>query len=492
MMENKQIYLKNNILEILNNSKYPVSSDEIVRLLEINSTDDKNGLLLSLEELKKSKIIFATMYNKYYLKNKNYYIGRFSLNKKGFGFVKCNDEKSFYVHKKNNNSAFNNDEVLFVVTDFTKPTGEVITEAKVIRVLKRNLDILIGVVKVSKKTHQKYLVIKNVSQLNKTANIVNPDEVVEGNVVSAKLSKVVDNKNVSYIYVKIEKVLGHVNDPGIDILSIINEFNIPSKFDAATYEQASKVPTVIKESELSKFTNRKDLTNDLLVTIDGVTAKDLDDAIRVKKLANGNYSLIVAIADVSNYVQQGTPMDITALERGASAYLIDRVIPMLPERLSNGICSLNPEEYRLCLVADMEIAPDGKTVKSSIYQAIMKSKMKLTYDIVNQLFKTKKADEIADNIQKMLFEAYDLYKILAKYKKTAGMIVLDLKEPEFVLDDKNKVVDIKIRERDDAEKLIESFMIRANEVVANTMAMKKIPFIYRIHPKPKAEKLRLL
>ncbi len=494
-MENKIIHIKNNIISILNVSKFPLNTEEIFKSLKNEYTEDKKWLLLALEELVKNEIIFLDS-NKFYLRKKNFYnIGKISINKvKGFGFIRYNEnEESLYVHNKNLNGALHNDEVLFVITEFyNKFTNKKSIEAKVLKVLKRNNNVIIGIIK-KNRFKQNYLIIKNPNLLNINATIQNQDIGVEGNVVSAELIKVINKNNVAIpiVYVKVIKVLGHINDPGVDILAIVNEFKLPYAFNSDVYEEANKISTTISNYDVNNLKNRTNLVDELLVTIDGVTAKDLDDAIRVKKLENGNYSLLVAIADVSHYVKKDSAIDLSALERGASAYLIDRVIPMLPERLSNGICSLSENEYRFCMAMETEIDNKGQTVKSKIFQGLMKSKARLTYDDVNKLY-NKEDHNIKFEIQKMLFDAKNLYEILSKLKQKNGMINLDIKEPEFILDDKGKVIDIKTRDRFVAEKLIESFMIKANEVVAETIYRKKLPFIYRIHPKPKEEKLRNL
>ncbi len=487
--------MKNKILEVIHNSKRPISKQKILNLLKIDEINQQNEILIILNELKSLKIIFTNFDNKFYSKFKNDFIGHISLNKRGFGFVKYNEDKKYYVHNKYINGAFDNDEVLFTIKKFITKSKEILYEGKVIRVLKRNNKNIIGVVVKEEKTNRKVLKILNSNSTNKIAYIFNESYVVVGNIVSGKIMDYKNNYiNNTINYVKVMEILGNINEPGIDILAIVKEHNLKNKFDIETLKEAQKIPLSLSKEMIQKSLindKRVDLTTNLLVTIDGEDAKDLDDAICVTKLENGNYNLIVAIADVSNYVIDNSFLDKEALKRGASAYLVDRVIPMLPERLSNGICSLNPNEYRYCMVADMEINEKGETIKTKIYQGVMKSYARLTYTNVNKLFNGQNIN-IDDKLKKMLLESKELYKILSDYKNTSGIINLDLKEPKFYFNDDGKIIDIKIKERFDAEKLIESFMIRANEEVAFKINKMNLPFIYRIHPKPKNEKIQAL
>ncbi len=486
--------LKNNILKIIHTSKDPISKNDILKLLNIqDEVIQQEELTTIINTLKEYRIIFVNNNNSLFSKFKNDLIGTIFVNKKGFGFIKISNDEQYYVHNKNINGAFDRDEVLFSIKKFINKKQESYFEGQVIRILKRNTNQIIGTISLDNEGNKAF-VTNNLKYSNKSFHILNLNSAIEGDVVIAKIR---DNNKIKFqksIYLFIDKVIGSSNEPGMDILKIVYEFNLKTKFSNASLLEADNIPAVMSNEEINSANknNRVNLEDVSFITIDGADAKDLDDAIYVKKLSNGSYNLKVAIADVSNYVKPNSPLDIGALERGASAYLVDRVIPMLPTRLSNGICSLNFDEYRNTMVADMIIDSNAKTLSCKIYQGIIKSHQRLTYDEVNNLFNNKE-NKIKKYIADMLFESKELFHILSKFKSQSGMINLDLKEAKFIMaKDSNAISSIVIRKRDDAEKLIESFMIRANEAVAETIYNKKLPFIYRIHGKPKPEKIQLL
>lgn len=288
---------------------------------------------------------------------------------------------------------------------------------------------------------------------------------------------------------EIVEILGHKNDPGIDILSIIHKHGIKIDFPNEVLEQAAETPDQISEDEIK---NRRDLRDETIVTIDGADAKDLDDAVAVKQLDNGNYHLGVHIADVTYYVGEGSPIDQEARQRATSVYLVDRVIPMIPHRLSNGICSLNPQVDRLTLSCEMEISPKGDVVSHEIFQSVIKTNERMTYKDVN---------EILTNEDPALMEKYkDLVPMFQNMEKLAsilrgkrmdrGAIDFDFKEAGVVVDEEGKAVDVRLRERSVAERLIEEFMLAANETVAEHFHWMEVPFIHRIHQEPAEDKLQ--
>lgn len=471
--------MKQQILDVLKNSLKPLSVVELTSKLKISNHNQQEEMLSDLEDLKNSDIILENDQKQYYLEKNyhNFLIGTIQITMRGSGFIKpLNSEKEYRVSPNHTNSALNEDEVLFTIL-----TGD---EAVVSHVLKRNTTTLVGTVIVDQITKEKTLSIQNSKMHRYKVKILNEEQAIENNIVVVKINNFQDNA----FTVTIEKILGNLNDPGVDILSVIYEIGIKAQFDPETLMAANEISQTVLASEKA---NRVDLRKELLVTIDGKDAKDFDDAICVYRLKNGNYRLIVAIADVSHYVQPKTALDDEAFIRGTSVYLADRVIPMLPTQLSNGICSLNEQVERLAMVCDMEINHQGDTVKSEIYQALIKSVRRMNYDEVNEAYHNQAPEftKTHPKVWKMLQDAKELYQILANYKINTGVIDFNIDEAKVVVNEQGEVTDIKVRTRDISEKLIESFMIRANEVVAKTIYDKNLPFIYRIHESPRKKKL---
>lgn len=285
----------------------------------------------------------------------------------------------------------------------------------------------------------------------------------------------------------IKEVLGNKSTPGIDILAKIFEHNVPYDFSNETLEQVKKVPKTLRVSSKMKE-ERLDLRNELIVTIDGEDAKDFDDAISVSLNDDGTYKLGVHIADVTNYVKKNSPIDKDAIERGTSCYLADRVVPMLPFELSNGICSLNPDEDRLTLSCIMNIDENGRVITYDIKPSIIHSKYRLTYSNVNKLFNHElKMDK---DLSEMLFLAKRIASKIRKEREERGNIDLDIDEAKLIIDTNGKVVDIQKRERGISEMMIEDFMIAANESVASYVYYMELPMIYRIHENPPLKKLK--
>lgn len=288
---------------------------------------------------------------------------------------------------------------------------------------------------------------------------------------------------------EVAAILGHKNDPGVDILSVIHKHGLPMEFPDEVLKQANEAPDQINESEIE---NRRDLRDEVIVTIDGADAKDLDDAVQVTRLENGNYKLGVHIADVTYYVTEDSPIDREAEDRATSVYLVDRVIPMIPHRLSNGICSLNPKIDRLTLSCNMEITPDGQVVDHEIYQSVIKTTERMTYFDVNRILvdQDEEARSRYESLVPMFEMMEELAAILRKKRMERGAIDFDFKESKVLVDEEGHPTDVVLRERSVAEKLIEEFMLVANETVAEHFHWLDVPFIYRIHEDPKEDKLR--
>ena len=287
---------------------------------------------------------------------------------------------------------------------------------------------------------------------------------------------------------KVIEVLGFLSDPGTDILSIIRQFDLPEKFPEKVQEEANNAPESISKRDIE---GRVDLRRLKTFTIDGADAKDLDDAVSIETLENGNYKLGVHIADVAHYVHENSPMDREALERGNSVYLIDRVIPMLPRELSNGICSLNPNVDRLTLSVIMEINKNGSVVDHQIFESVINSSYRLVYDDISDYLEND--DEAAKEKLKDLLEELklmeDLMQILYDKRDSRGSIDFDFPETKITLDDQGKPIEIKKDERRIANRLIEEFMLVTNETVAEEYFWAEVPFLYRIHEDPNPEKL---
>lgn len=283
-------------------------------------------------------------------------------------------------------------------------------------------------------------------------------------------------------------ILGHRNDPGVDILAILLSHKIEPDFPEEVLAHAQKVPQVITQEEIKK---RHDLRNEVIITIDGEDAKDLDDAVSLRLLPNGNQLLGVHIADVSYYVTEGSPIDLEAAQRATSVYVVDRVVPMIPHRLSNGICSLNPHEDRLTLSCQMEIDQYGNIVTHDIFESVINTVERMTYTNVRKILldEDKKIDETYAHIVPLVRQMGLLADILRKKRVDSGSINFASKEAKIKLDEQGAPVEITFREQSVAEKLIEEFMLAANETVAKHVCDAELPFIYRIHEQPKSDKL---
>ncbi|NLV90213.1 MAG: ribonuclease R, partial [Tenericutes bacterium] len=320
-------------------------------------------------------------------------------------------------------------------------------------------------------------------RLNIIVDKENRNNAMPGHIVLVEPFKQIEGNRYEG---KIIKILGHKNDPGMDILQIVYEHNINEIFPKEVIEEVNNIKDEVLEKD---YKNRKDLRNDEIFTIDGDDAKDFDDAVSIKILDNGNYKLGVHIADVSNYVKPDSKLNEEAFNRGNSVYLIDRVIPMLPHKLSNGICSLNEGVDRLTITCDMEIDTKGKIINYDIYESVINSKKRMTYKEVNRILENNEFisgyESFIDSLNKM----FELSKIIRKSKIQKGYIDFDIDEPYIEVDEAGKPIEIKVRDRGVGEKLIEDFMIITNETIASYVFWLKYPFIYRVHGIPKEEKI---
>lgn len=478
MMLKGLIFIKDRVIDILNNLHEAKTLIEINDLLGLKNADELRDLQKTLKELEEEYLIYVTKKEKYILlKNcPNLKIGKITVNKKGFGFLILPNEDDLYIDENNLNNAVDEDIVLCEIIQ-----KGLKFEGKVLKVIKREFKNLVGEIYFKKKDaylklddKKKDIVIK--LDKNSTHNCV------EGHKVLVEIEKELKNK---YYLAKVLKIIGHKDDPGIDILSIAYKYGIHEEFSDEVLEELKNIPNCVSQSELI---GRKDLTNLITFTIDGEDTKDIDDAISLE-INNGNYVLGVHIADVSNYVSENTALGDEAFLRGTSSYLANTVIPMLPHQLSNGICSLNENELRLTMTCIMEFDFNGKMLDYDIFPSYIKSRKKMTYKKVNDILMRNNVAPDYIEFKDILLKMNDLAHILRKFKEKRGYIDFDLDEVKIIQDESGKAVDIQKRVREDGEKLIEDFMIAANECVATHIYNMDLPFIYRVHENPKPEKI---
>ena len=474
--------MKDKVLEILKKYNRALSFEEIDSVLNIKTVEETEELINALRELEEDVEIYHSNKDKYMLfEHSNLRKGIMRTNKKGFGFVDVsNQEEDVFVGIDNMNGAINGDKVLVEILS-NKPDGRI--EGRIVRVVKRELSTVVGEIYFKK---GRGYIIPDDDKLKMNIEIPKGKNKgsVDGHKVVVKITSQISNNKFKG---EVIRILGHKNDIGVDILSVVCKYNIKDTFDEETIKQLDSIPEEVYPSDKL---GRRDLTDEVIFTIDGDDTKDIDDAISIEKLENGHYKLGVHIADVSYYVKEGSPLDKEAMERGTSVYLVDRVIPMLPHKLSNGICSLNPEVERLAISCVMEIDENGKTVDYEIFPSVIKSRIQMTYKKVNKVLEEDTIPEgyesYADKLRLML----ELSKIIRKAKENRGFIDFDVDEAKILVDENCHPTDIVLRERGSGEKLIEDFMICANECVATHIFYMDLPFIYRVHEYPKEDKIR--
>ena len=470
--------MEEKILKILNNIHEAKTLIEINDLMELKTAEKLHELQETLKKLIEEYKVFYTKKEKYILlKNcPSLKIGPLSVNKKGFGFVILPEEDDIYIDKTNLKDAIDEDIVLCEVTSRTARK-----EGKIIKVIKRDLKNLVGEVVI----HHNKMCLKLDDDKKDITVILNPDTThncVEGHKVLVEITERLKNHVYSG---DVLKIIGHKNDPQVDILSIAYKYGIYEDFNPRVLEELEYIPDVVDAKELK---NRRDLTDKMIFTIDGDDTKDIDDAISLEKEGN-DYVLGVHIADVSNYVKENTALGDAAYERGTSSYLADTVIPMIPHKLSNGICSLNEGVIRLSMSCVMKYNSEGKLLDYDIFPSYIKSSKKMTYKNVNKIIMENIVpagyEQFADTLKAM----HELAKILRKMKERRGYIDFDLDEVKIIQDEQGHAIDVQKRVRGEGEKLIEDFMIAANECVASHIYNMGLPFIYRVHETPKPEKI---
>ena len=413
--------------------------------------------------------------------------GVFRGNEKGFGFVKIDgQDEEIYISRGNTKDAVNGDEVLIKIIDDTVEGNR--KEGKIVKTINHKRNEIVG-------TFTK----------RKNFGFVVPDDREFNTDIFISKKSFNKAKNNQKVVVKITKfpqgnksaegeiteIIGGINEAGVDMLSLIKEYNLSYEFPDDVILEAKKVENKITKKDLQ---NRLDLRSKNIFTIDGEDAKDLDDAIYVTKLKNENYELGVSIADVSHYVAENSKLDQEAIIRGTSIYMLDRVIPMLPKELSNGICSLNVNEDRLCLSVISEITPDGEIVSSDIRKAVINVKERMSYADVQKILdgKNKKVLKRYEKYIEDFKLMEELAKILKQKREGAGSLDLDIPESKVILDKNGFAIDIEKYKIYFANEIIEQFMLTANEIVAEKFYWLEAPFIYRVHEEPDTEKVNAL
>lgn len=424
-------------------------------------------------------------------------VGTFSGTDRGFGFVMVEDEgiDDIFVPAKATKLAFDGDTVEVEITEAPDPSGGRSAEGKITRIIERKTEQVIGefipytddeiadynlygYVKAKLKKGPEHIIQIEMNGLNPTRG-----EIVSVDITHYPAYKGEDMRGV------VTETIGHKDEPGIEILSIVHKHNIRSEFPDEVLAEAEQVPDQISAADLK---GRRDLRGQQIITIDGADAKDLDDAVTVERLDNGHFQLGVHIADVSHYVREDSALDKEAFERGTSSYLTDRVIPMLPQRLSNGICSLHPKVDRLTLSCEMEINQQGNVVAYDIFPSVIRSVERMTYEAVNHILEEKhpQTREQYQSLVPMLEEMAELHHILEQKRRHRGAIDFDSDEAKIIVDKDGKAIDIELRERRVGERLIESFMLAANETVSEHYSKADLPILYRVHEQPDESKMK--
>ena len=473
--------MEQEILKLLRKKKNTsLTSIEINDYLGFKSTAEYSEVEKILNKLCEDGKLYYSEKKKRYtpIENTNYKTGKIIINPKGYGFVVLNedfDEDDIYVSKVNLMDARNNDKVI------VEMIGKNSREGKVIRILKRDDNTLVGLVY----EEDDNLFVK--PDKSEYSSIFIPSNLTKGAVPGHKVLVLPHHEERQY-FGEIIRIIGHKNDVGVDILSYAYQYEFDPFTSDDVLEAVSEIPDEVLPQEIE---GRLDLRDEVIFTIDGDDTKDIDDAISIKKISADVYELGVHIADVSHYVKKDSIIDKDAYERGTSVYLVDRVIPMLPHKLSNGICSLNPNVDRLALSCIMNINSKGYVISYQIKQSVIRSRKQMTYNAVNDILENNTVPEGYEPFVNELKLMNELSNILRKKMVNHGYLEFNHPEAKIIVDDKCHPVKIDLRSQRTGEKLIENFMIVANETVAGYIEDMKVPGIYRVHDKPNKEKLEM-
>jgi ribonuclease R len=494
----KQTIKEQILLFMESQSKKSFSMEEIAEGLKLQKSNDFKLLVQTIAMMEREKLVEFNKKGKIRLPQMTMAIeGTFRANERGFGFVTIDpEEPDVYVPKEAVNYAMDGDLVAIDIVQPADPFSDRGAEGRVVAIKQRAITQVVGEFiayddqEIKDTDLYGYAIPKDKKMTGLTFNIAAQGiKPVDGSIVIVEVTHYPEKEYPRSLEGIVKKVVGHKNDPGMDILSIVVAHGIPATFPEEVIAAADQVPDTISEADLK---GRRDLRDQVIVTIDGEDAKDLDDAVTVRKLENGNYFLGVHIADVSYYVTEGSVLDQEAYERGTSVYLTDRVVPMIPQRLSNGICSLNPNVPRLTMSCEMEISPEGFVVKHDIFQSVIQTTERMTYTAVNEILEEQNPETMAryKKLVPMFNTMKELHSILETMRTRRGAISFEDREAKVAVDEKGHPLAILLRTRGVGERLIESFMLVANETVAKHYNDLKLPFIYRIHEQPKEEKMQ--
>ncbi len=478
--------IREKIIELMETKKYkPMLKEELAVYFDIDKKDVKSFYEV-LESLEREGLIIRTKNEKYALIDNDYLVvGTIEGNERGYGFLipKDRTREDIFIPAENMNGAMHGDRVIVNITR-RKEEGKR-EEGEVIRILERSKKAIVGTF-----------------EDNRNFGFVVPDDHKIGYDIFIPKAYTLNAKTNQKVVVeitrypeprrnpegKVVEVLGYLDEKGTDILSIIREYGLPEEFPIKVQEAARAIEQEVDPEEVA---NRVDLRHLNTFTIDGIDAKDIDDAVSIEMTEDGNYYLGVHIADVAHYVRERSVLDKEAMERGNSVYLIDRVIPMLPKELSNGICSLNPNVDRLTLSVFMEIDKKGKVISHKIVEGVINSRQRLVYDDVSNFLENddeeakEKLAKVADDLKLM----EELCHILYEKRRRRGSIDFEFPETKIILDDKGIPVEIRKEERRIANRIIEEFMLVCNETIAEEFFWAEIPFLYRTHDEPSEEKM---
>lgn len=461
----------------------PMKLKEIAMLLQI-PREQRNELKEVLEALEADGKIYVSKKGKYVKGQPQYLKGIFQANLRGFGFVLREDEEDVFIPEENINGAFQGDEVEFLITK--SPEGRR-KEGKIVRVVSHGTTKVIGLYEKSKSfgfvrpDNQRFLKDIYIPAGKEKGAMTGHKVVVELTSYGGENMKPEG---------KVVEIIGHINDPGTDIMSIVKGYDMPVEFPEKVLNQAERVGKDVSEADMA---GRMDLRDWQMVTIDGEDAKDLDDAVSLTEVENG-WKLGVHIADVTNYVQEKSALDREALKRGTSVYLADRVIPMLPHKLSNGICSLNAGENRLALSCIMTVDKKGEIVDHVIAETVIRVDQRMSYTSVAKILEAQDEQERQkyEKLVPMFEQMAEVSGLLRERRKKRGAIDFDFPETKMILDEQGRPVELKPYERNVATKMIEDFMLAANETVAEEYFWREIPFLYRTHEAPEEDKVKKL
>ncbi|MDI3257837.1 MAG: ribonuclease R [Kyrpidia sp.] len=476
--------MEEKILSLMRELSYkPMSVTELQRALDIGE-DEREAFLTLLRDMEDKGLVVRTRTHRYGVPERmNLLVGRLQMKQRGFGFVIPDRPgiPDLYVHAGDLAGAMHGDRVVARIhrRHGDRPEGEVI------RILERGLHTVVGTFQ----SMRHYGFVRPDDRRIPVDVFIAPDDVggaEDGDKVVVEIT-VYPGRTTS-CQGRVVEVLGRPGDPGVDVLAVVRKYELPEAFPDEVLAEAEAVPDAVRDEDLA---GRRDLRQRAMVTIDGEDAKDLDDAVSLERLPGGNWLLGVHIADVSYYVREGSALDEEAFRRGCSVYLVDRVIPMLPPRLSNGICSLNPQVDRLAMTCEMEWTPDLRLVRHDIYPSVIRTRERMTYTAVRRIL-TENVPELIERYEPLVPMFRDMRELaleLRRRRLRRGAVDFHFDETKVILDESGRPVDIVRKPQTIAEQIIEEFMLAANETVAEYFQKLDVPFLYRVHEDPDPEKI---